>query len=368
MNQSKFTSLAGLLAKPLPPGFDTATGPLPYSLLNDLMFRIVFEINPSALKALLCSLLHYKEEDIVDIEIKNPIHLGDRIDDKTCIFDINILLNNQKQIHLELQVLGQKFWTNRSLCYLCRNFGKINAGDDYNKIKQLIQIDILDFDLYENSKEFYSIYHLANDKSGRIYSDKIALHVLELNKEEYATEEDKAYHIDYWAKLFKATTWEELRMLAQEQQVLQSTVETIYRVNADDYVRAELEAREDGLRLQRTYDNEIKQQIKTMAEQQSTISEQRTTIDEQQSTIDEQKSTIDEQKSTIDEQKSTIDEQKSTIDEQKFTIDEQKSTIDEQKSTIDEQQSTIDTQNKELAAKDSYIAELEAKLKHMQSN
>lgn len=280
MNQSKFTSLSSLLMRPLPPGYETVTGPLPYNLLNDLMFRIVFEINPKALKALLCSLLHYREEDIAEIEIKNPINLGNRIDEKTCIFDINILLNNQKQIHLELQVLGQKFWTDRSLCYLCRNFGKFNAGDNYQQIKHLIQIDILDFDLYKNSKEFYSIYHLANDKSGRIYSDKIALHVLELKKEEYATEEDKAYHIDYWAKLFKATTWEELRMLAQEQQVLQSTVETIYRVNADDYVRAELEAREDGLRLQRTYDNEIKQQLKTIDEQKYTIDEQKNYIAE----------------------------------------------------------------------------------------
>lgn len=69
-------------------------------------------------------------------------------------------------------------------------------------------------------------------------------------------------------------------MLAQEQQVLQSTVETIYRVNADDYVRAELEAREDGLRLQRTYDNEIKQQLKTIDEQKTTIDEQKNYIAE----------------------------------------------------------------------------------------
>lgn len=283
-----FISLAEIQARPLPPDFMTITGPLPHNLLNDLMFRIVFETNPEALKSLLCSLLHFKDSDIVSLEIKNPIHLGERIDSKTCIFDIYVLLNDQKKIHLELQVLGQNFWTDRSLCYLCRSFGKLNSGEDYSTIKPLIQIDILDFDLYKNSQEFYSVYHLANDKTGRIYSSKIALHVLQLNKEEYATTEDKAYRIDYWARLFKATTWEELKMLAQEQKILQSTVETIYRVNADDYVRAELDAREDALRVQRTFENELKSYNTILTEQKSKIAEQQTTIDEQQSTIDEQ--------------------------------------------------------------------------------
>ena len=99
------------------------------------------------------------------------------------------------------------FWTERSLCYLCRDFGNLNAGDTYDKIQPLTQIDLLDFDLYEGTMEFFSTYHLANDKTGRIYSGKLTLHVLQLGKEVYATEEDKAYHIDHWAKLFKATTW-----------------------------------------------------------------------------------------------------------------------------------------------------------------
>lgn len=111
----------------------------------------------------------------------------------------------------------------------------------------MIQVDILDFDLYKNSYEFYSTYHLANDKTHRIYSDKLTLHVLQLNKEEHATEEDKAYGIDYWARLFKSTTWEELKALTLEYSNLQSTVETIYRVNADEQARAEILAREKTL-------------------------------------------------------------------------------------------------------------------------
>jgi len=288
MNEPHYTSLEELQSRPLPPEFETVTGPLPHSLLNDLMFRLVFETNRDALKSLLCCLLHYSEDEIIEIEIKNPIRLGKRVEDKKYVYDIYLLLNNQEKVHLELQVICQDYWTERSLCYLCRDFGDLNAGDTYDQVKRLVQIDILDFCLYEGSKEFYSTYHLANDKTGRIYSDKLSLHVLQLNGDQYATEEDKAYNIDYWARLFKSTTWEELRMLAQEQKNLQSTVETIYRISADDYTLAEIRAREDELRVQRTMENEMKRRLEKLAQLQNTIDEQQSTIDEQADTIAEQ--------------------------------------------------------------------------------
>ena len=152
-----------------------------------------------------------------------------------------------------------------------------------------VQIDILDFSLFEDSNEFFSTYHLANDKTGRIYSDKLTLHVLQLNKIKYATEEDKTYGIDYWAKLFKATTWEELKFLAEKQASLQSTVETMYRFTADDYTREEIRAREEALRVQRTIESIHKRELKELrdklAEQNATITELDATVTEQNQEI-----------------------------------------------------------------------------------
>ena len=88
MDQTTYISLAEIQARPLPPGFETISGPLPYTLLNDLLFRIVFEANQDALKALLCSLLHLKESDISELVITNPIRLGETPEDKIYIFDI----------------------------------------------------------------------------------------------------------------------------------------------------------------------------------------------------------------------------------------------------------------------------------------
>lgn len=43
-----------------------------------------------------------------------------------------------------------------------------------------------------------------------------------------------------------------MKALAQNETILQSTIETMYRVSADDYTREEIRAREDELRVQRT--------------------------------------------------------------------------------------------------------------------
>ena len=47
-----------------------------------------------------------------------------------------------------------------------------------------------------------------NNNQHYIYNNNFTLNMLDLTQIELATEEDKAYKIDYWAKLFKAKTWE----------------------------------------------------------------------------------------------------------------------------------------------------------------
>lgn len=74
--------------------------------------------------------------------------------------------------------------------------------------------------------------------------------MVDLTKINLATEEDKAYQIDYWAKLFRAATWEEIKMIAKNNEYLQEASETLYTLNADEMVRRQCQARADYYRLQ----------------------------------------------------------------------------------------------------------------------
>ena len=143
-----------------------ATGLIPYGMTNDYMFRIILEKNNYVLKGLICSLLSLKPEEVVSVEIQNPILLNEAVDDKEFILDIKVLLNNSAVINLEMQMAYQLNWKERSLSYLCRAFDQLSHGHLYGDIKPAIHIGFLNFDpVSSEHPEFYSSYRLLNEKT-----------------------------------------------------------------------------------------------------------------------------------------------------------------------------------------------------------
>ena len=238
------------------PQYMRATGKLPYTLINDYMFKALLQKNQKVLKHLICSLLHLQQEDIRSVKVTNPILLGavqtEDFDGKTFVLDINVLLNDQTLINLEMQVADYRNWPERSMAYLCRNFDRLQSGQDYMEIKPTIHIGFLDFTLFPEHPEFYATYMMMNVKNHHIFTDRIALSVVNLKHMELATQEDREWKIDYWSSLFKATTWEELKMLAEQNPVMGDAAETIYELTADEAIREQCKAREKQIKEMNT--------------------------------------------------------------------------------------------------------------------
>ena len=88
-----------------------------------------------------------------------------------------------------------------------------------------------------------------------------------------ATEEDKAYGIDYWAALFKAKTWEDLRMLANNNEALQEAATNLYIANSDEIVRQQCRAREDAERRERTLERNNRLLKEALVEKEVALAE-----------------------------------------------------------------------------------------------
>ena len=253
--------------------FKNATGKIDYTLTNDYMFRAVLQENNKVLKSLICSLLHLNPHEVKSVVITNPIVIGKYFDDKTFVLDIKVLLNNAKIINLEMQVAKHDFWTNRSLSYLCGIFNNLKKGRDYSKVKPAYHISILNFTPFPDYPEFYATNKMMNIKNFYIYNDNFTLNVLDLNQIHLATDEDKAHKIDYWAKLFKASTWEELKMLAQRDNIFKELGNAVFKFNRSKEARYLCEMREEGERIMNTYKNMLKRSRKEVAQVTAALAE-----------------------------------------------------------------------------------------------
>jgi len=186
-------------------------------------------------------------EEIHSIEVKNPIKPGTSIDAKNFILDLNILLNNQSILNLEMQLQNQSNWSERSLSYLCRSFDHLNSGSDYAEVRPAIHIGFLDFTPFPEVPEFYATYKMLNIKNQHLYSGKFTLSVVNLSKIELATDDDKTWGIDHWAHLFKAKTWEELKMIAEKNEAMKEASESLYTMHCDQTIRDMARARAEQL-------------------------------------------------------------------------------------------------------------------------
>lgn len=279
--------------------FQNARGMIPYGMTNDCMFRAVLQSNNQVLRGLICSLLHLTDKEVVSVEITNPIMLGESAESKEMRLDINVLLNNRTLINLEMQVTNRLNWKNRSVIYLCRSFDSLARGQDYDQAKSVIHVGFLDYTLQKNCPEFYATYKLLNVKNYQKYSDNITLHVVNLSRIDLATEEDRKYHIDSWAKLLKSTAWEEVIMLAAKDVNMSEAARTLFVCNADEQIRKMCRDREEYYQDMKNYERAVLERDDSIECYQKAIEERDRSIAGYAKELSERDQTISEKDALI---------------------------------------------------------------------
>ena len=123
-------------------------------------------------------------------------------------------------------------------------------------------------------------------KNHHVFSDKFVLNVLDLTQIELATDEDRQCEIDYWARLFKAKTWEDLRMVVEKNKYMSAAAEEMYERNADEAIREKCRAREEYYRRQRWIQKQLEEKDQALVEKDQALVEKDQIIAEREQTID----------------------------------------------------------------------------------
>ena len=205
---------------------------LEYTLMNDVLAKMLFVKYPDLLKRLVSALLHIRYEGIEQFVITNPDIPPETVGDKFCRLDINMTVDGQR-IDLELQVANEGDYPERSLYYWAREYGAaLSEGGEYSDLPHTIVISILAFKLFD-CEEFHSEFRPLEVTRHTLLTDKQVLHYFELPKLPKTINADD--ELKLWLKLFDIKTEEELKQIEEMGVPIMEQVIGAYRhVSATD--------------------------------------------------------------------------------------------------------------------------------------
>ena len=129
---------------------------------------------------------------IKTVKILNPFNLSDFSGGKESILDIRVTDEQGKQYDIEVQSYGNEIYKHRSLYYWAKVYvSQIKEGDRFSKLKPVISINILNFTLIEEHKDYHNWFYLTkNNDPELILTDHLYIHFIELSKlrEDYPSE------------------------------------------------------------------------------------------------------------------------------------------------------------------------------------
>ncbi|MCK5876649.1 MAG: PD-(D/E)XK nuclease family transposase, partial [Candidatus Marithrix sp.] len=152
----------------------------------DFAFKKLFgsEENSDLLISLINAIIS-EEEQVVEVELKNPYNLADYQAGKMSILDIKACDQTGRWFNIGMQIGEDLDFDKRSIYYWAKLVTEqLSEGMMFKRLKKTININILDFNFVPNEKVFHNCYKITNVTTGE--DDKLhdifELHYIELKK------------------------------------------------------------------------------------------------------------------------------------------------------------------------------------------
>ena len=170
-----------------------------------------------------------------NVEILNPFNLSKYLDGKESIVDVKCITEDNDTVIIEIQLQGNKYFIGRSLYYWANSYSSLlNKSDNYTKLAPVIGMNILDFTIFNDIKDFHSCYLLKEINHNKILTDHCMLHYIELPK--FDINNISKEKLNTWIKFFKGENMSNLikenNIFEEVEKRCQSFIESDPLINA----------------------------------------------------------------------------------------------------------------------------------------
>jgi predicted transposase/invertase (TIGR01784 family) len=218
---------------------------------NDYFFKRVFghedtkDILARFLTVVLSVPIEPDELSLVNTEM-NPEYIAD----KASVLDIQVRRSaSHEKLNVEMQIADEGNIERRILHYWGRGYTEeIKEGDDYSSLPRMINITVVDFNVFEwrDETKFHSVFRVLEADEGVLFSDALEIHMLELPKLKKRPMNDDWTPIECWGLYLNNLEGEAMDMITVKEPLIRRalTVEDVFVKNDEE--RRLYELREKG--------------------------------------------------------------------------------------------------------------------------
>ena len=161
------------------------------NVLNDYFMRYMFA--KEGHEHILLNLINavrtdYNQEPFEEVKVLNTFNLKETVNDKQSIVDVRAVTKSGETVLIEIQRVGNQSFVYRSLYYWAKGYiSNLRNNEKYNDLKQVIVINILDFNLLKDINKEHSCYVIKELETNHILTNHLEMHFLELPKYLYSS-------------------------------------------------------------------------------------------------------------------------------------------------------------------------------------
>ncbi|QUG86188.1 Rpn family recombination-promoting nuclease/putative transposase [Bacillus nitratireducens] len=232
------------------------------NLRIDFAFKQLFGTNGSEdiLIAFLNAMLQESlESPIASLQLEDPHLHREYEEDKLSILDISATLNTGTKVNVEIQLNNNHDMIKRSLYYWGKLYtSQLQKGMPYSSLHKTITINLLNFIMFSDHKEFHTTGTLWNTQQQKRLSDDIEIHIVEIEipqlTEQWHEEKVNPWKDPFvrWLLLLSANEDEHLTKTLEDiamnqDPILQKAINKWERMSQDSSFRQAYDAREKVL-------------------------------------------------------------------------------------------------------------------------
>ncbi|MBX3234401.1 MAG: Rpn family recombination-promoting nuclease/putative transposase [Labilithrix sp.] len=216
----------------------------------DVVFKLLFTRYEMLLRNMLEAVLN---REIADLEVLNPQIHGERSGDKAIQLDVRVRLIDGTRVDVEMQLRAEDALVERLVYYAAREYsGQLERGGQYNDLTPTVLIVWMVAPLFPDLEQYHSIFELRERRTNKLFSEQLALHVLQLgfiHRDDGAGVTARDDALRRWGRFLLAKTEAELDALALEDPIMSAARSALDQLSQDPEAARLARERSDAIKL-----------------------------------------------------------------------------------------------------------------------